>query len=112
MRTNIDVDELVVTRIRKATGLASKRSIVDAALRFYAAALDEESGPRTRELGDDMRDTQRARVLRETPSARVEHALALGAEQLSVAARQAGISVAEARERHEAAKDRTRRKSR
>ncbi len=112
MRTNIDVDELVVTRIRKATGIASKRSIVDAALRFYAAALEEEPGPSKRELGDDMRETLRARELRDSPSARVERALALGTEQLRISAQQAGVSVAEARERHEVEKDRTRRKAR
>ncbi len=112
MRTNIDVDEVVVTRIRRATGLASKRSIVDAALRYYAAALEEEPGAATRALGEDMREARSARVLRESPSARAERALELGVEQLRIAASQAGISLADARERHEAEKHRTRRKAR
>lgn len=112
MRTNIDVDEGLVTRIRKATGLASKRSIVDAALRYYAAALEEEPGTATRALGDDMRETRSAREQRDSPSARAERALALGAEQLRLAAAHAGISLADARERHEADKQRTRRKAR
>jgi Arc/MetJ family transcription regulator len=111
MRTNIEVDEALIIRIRKATGLASKRSVVDAALRSYAAALEEEPGPASRALGGEMRRTEQARVLRSNASARVEAALKLGEEQLRLAAQHASITQTEARERHEVEKDRTRRKA-
>lgn len=111
MRTNIDVDEELVTQIRRATGLASKRSIVDAALRHYVAALAEDPEPATRALGEEMRDDRTKRVLGESPSARIEGALALGEEQLRLAARRAGITDLEARQLHELGKDRTRRRA-
>jgi Arc/MetJ family transcription regulator len=110
MRTNIDLDEALVVRIRMATGLASKREIVAAALRYYAAALEEDPGARGEALGQEMRADVRARALARSPEERVAEALALGDQQIRLAARRSGIGLTEARRRHEAEVDATRRR--
>ena len=106
------VDDGMLEPLRAATGVDDASALVDAALRYYAAALAEDPGHPSRRLGDEMRDAERTRVSRSTPSARAEAALALGEEQLRLAARTAGVSCAEARRRHEEEKQRTRRKAR
>jgi Arc/MetJ family transcription regulator len=101
-RTNIVIDDDLVCRLRRATGLATTREIVDSALRFYLAALQDDDFVPTRKLGDALRAEQRAQDEELSPSQRVEEALALGEELFEKMARAQGITYEEAVERYEA----------
>ncbi len=103
------IDSDLIRSLRRATGLATMREIVDAALRFYLAALQEDDVVPTRKLADALRAERRAQDAELSPSQRVEEALALGDALFEQMARTQGITYEEAVDRYEAVQAESRR---